>query len=126
LVLGVLLEYHASVSQQDNNGRTALHYAAAEHTADPTDTSIVQLLVEAYGGDPKGSSLPIPAKGLINIRDGKGRTALHEAQSAGNTDIYNLLVDAAENSSGSDNTGLNGTRKKRPDWRGRWKLWTLT
>lgn len=126
LVLGVLLEYHASVSQQDNNGRTALHYASAEHTDDQTATNIVQLLVDAYRGDRKRLSLPVTANGLINICDGKGRTALHEAQSVGNTDIYNLLVDAAENSTCSDNTGLNGTRKKGPDWRGRWKLWTLT
>lgn len=73
-VVKMLLGMDADLSQQDENGRTALMYAAEEG-----QTSVVQLLVE------KGAK--------VNQQDKNGRTALSYAAGERQTEVVRFLLD---------------------------------
>jgi len=89
-LLHILFDYGASITQQDNNGRTALHYAAAKH---PQRIDMVRLLIQRHCKQQSRLQqfLRPSTKKVINMPDRDGRTAVHESQRAGNTDISLIL-----------------------------------
>lgn len=89
-IIGLMLEAGGDVNASDDDGTTALMYAATHTPRDPDRAVDIATLLLAAGADP-------------HARDANGNTALHWAAARrGNTDLGALLV-----ARGADPTALN-------------------
>ncbi len=83
----VLLEYGASLKQQDVHGSSPLHHTANEGYRNPGHIGVAWLLIN---------------KGVdVNARDNQGKTPLHFAEA----NITELLLDAGADVNARDNRG---------------------
>ena len=81
-----LLSHGANINKKDNNGCTALHYAACENSKEA-----VELLI-SHGAN-------------INEKDNYGETALHYAASNNSKEIVELLISHGANINAKDKDG---------------------
>lgn len=107
-VAALLRDAAAEMTALNHDGLTPLGVACAagnwrlarfliERGAYPEPENATPALLAAAGGDeddPAGVALLLKHKARVNARDGRGRSALHEAAFAGHAEIVAALVDA--------------------------------
>ncbi|XP_057844043.1 uncharacterized protein LOC131053452 [Cryptomeria japonica] len=96
----LLVDRGALVTAQDKKGMTALHYAfeGEVYKVKIVGKEIVNALLIGYDGE--------NIYKFVNIKDERGRTALHCASEKGTTDICKLLVDHRALLTAQDNKGM--------------------
>jgi 26S proteasome non-ATPase regulatory subunit 10 len=108
-IVDILLTKDADVNLKNNNGQTALHFAASKSNLD-----IARVLL---GQKPAASA---------RIRDKRGQLALHRAASVGNVPMLKALLDANSPLNATDMDGMTALHHAMSEGHGDAALLLLT